>query len=57
MGGMTMSADDRVFELVALTVSGQRRDRYFAPEVMPSGSPARGESDGGGTEQIPQPGA
>lgn len=56
MGGMTMSADDRVFELVALTVSGQRRERWFRPE-MPSGSPARGESDGGGTEQIPQPGA
>jgi hypothetical protein len=51
---MTLSADDRVFELVALTVSGQRRERYFGPGVVPPGSPSLEQPDGGGTEQDPR---
>jgi hypothetical protein len=51
---MTLSADDRVFELVALTVSGQRRERWFTPEVPPPGSPSLEQPDGGGTEQDPR---
>lgn len=54
MGGMTLSADDRLADLLVRVVREQRRRRDWGHEESAASPRATGDDASGGTEQDPR---